>query len=111
MTVNNALILGLKNTKYNQRNLEEEEDDKPTLYFKKPQQLLDIFAELEENNLSLIQNCQETEETLEDLRQKIASTKEKMDHETESLTSQIDFLKNGIAKEEEKAKMLEEKSK
>ena len=32
------------------------------MYFKKPQQLLDIFAELEERNLFLIQNSQETEE-------------------------------------------------
>lgn len=47
-------------------------------YFSTPQQLLDIFSELEENNLQLIQNCQETEETLEDLRVKISETSHRM---------------------------------
>lgn len=63
----------------------EEEDsvlryngEKPLLYFETPQQLLDLFAELEENNLSLIQNCQETEETLEDLKEKIRETENRM---------------------------------
>lgn len=55
-----------------------ESDDELLLYFKSPQQLLDIFAELEENNLALIQNCQETEETLEDLKQKIVDTESRM---------------------------------
>jgi hypothetical protein len=50
----------------------------PELYFTDPQQLLDIFAELEEQNLSLIQNSQETEEALEELKQTIELTKTKM---------------------------------
>jgi hypothetical protein len=48
------------------------------LYFTDPQQLLDIFAELEEQNLSLIQNSQETEEALEEMKQNIKMTKQKM---------------------------------
>ena len=39
------------------------------LYFTSPEQLLQLFSELEEENLSHIQNSQETEELLEDLRQ------------------------------------------
>ena len=50
----------------------------PQLYFTDPQQLLDIFAELEEQNLSLIQNSQETEEALEEMKQTIKQTKNKM---------------------------------
>jgi cilia- and flagella-associated protein 100 len=46
------------------------------MYFKEPSQLLDIFTQLEERNLFLIQNVQETEEALEELKQKF--------HETES---------------------------
>ncbi|TPX71509.1 hypothetical protein SpCBS45565_g01080 [Spizellomyces sp. 'palustris'] len=87
------------------------EDEEPLLYFKTPQQLLDIFAELEENNLALIQNCQETEETLEELKQKIVDTEARMEHETQSLKQQIDFLNAAIAREDEKAKMLEERAK
>ena len=48
------------------------------LYFTDPQQLLDIFAELEEQNLSLIQNSQETEEALEEMKNTIKQTKIKM---------------------------------
>lgn len=44
------------------------------LYFTKPSQLLQIFSELEEQNLSLIQNSQETEELLEDLRHTFKET-------------------------------------
>ena len=55
-----------------------ESDEEPELFFTDPQQLLDIFAELEEQNLSLIQNSQETEETLEEIRQNIMATEGKM---------------------------------
>ena len=48
------------------------------LYFTDPQQLLDIFSELEEQNLSLIQNSQETEETLEEMRQTRAMTEQRL---------------------------------
>ena len=50
----------------------------PELFFGDPQQLLDIFAELEEQNLSLIQNSQETEEALEEMKQTIKQTQERM---------------------------------
>ncbi|KAJ3018044.1 Coiled-coil domain-containing protein 38 [Thoreauomyces humboldtii] len=89
----------------------ENEDDEALLFFKTPQQLLDIFAELEENNLALIQNCQETEETLEELKQKIVDTEARMDQETQNLKQQIDFLNAAIAREEDKAKLLEERAK
>ena len=53
-------------------------EEEAPLFFNNPQQLLDIFAELEENNLSLIQNCQEMEETLEELKQKTMETEKNM---------------------------------
>ena len=57
---------------------DNEEEKDPLEYFKTPDQLLDIFTVLEENNLALIQACQESEETLEDLKAKIAATDTKM---------------------------------
>ncbi|ORZ38127.1 hypothetical protein BCR44DRAFT_66373 [Catenaria anguillulae PL171] len=89
---------------------DEDPNAVPPLYFTTPQQLLDIFSELEENNLSLIQNCQETEETLEELKVKILETEQRMDAETESLRQQIEFLQGAISKEEDKARTLEEKA-
>lgn len=85
--------------------------DESLIYFTSPQQLLDIFSELEENNLALIQNCQETEETLEELKAKIVDTTARMENETSNLNQQIEFLNAAIAKEEEKAKVLEERAK
>ncbi|KAJ8046504.1 hypothetical protein HOLleu_05190 [Holothuria leucospilota] len=86
-------------------------DEEPVLYFTEPQQLLDIFQELEEQNLSLIQNSQETEEALEEIKQTISLTEEKMDRETNILKQQISILTSAIDREEEKAKDLEHKSK
>ena len=59
-------------------------------------QLLDIFAQLEEQNLFLIQNCQETEEALEELKMKYRETKQRMDAETDGLQAQIDVLQSAI---------------
>ena len=81
----------------------------PPMYFTRPQQLLDIFAALEERNLFLIQNSQETEEQLEELKQKLEHTKDKMNEETEQLNAQINSLKAAIAAEEAKAATLGER--
>lgn len=53
-------------------------DEECQLYFTCPSQLLQLFSELEEQNLSLIQNSQETEELLEDLRQTHKETEHSM---------------------------------
>ena len=90
---------------------EEDSDDDVELFFTDPLQLLDIFTELEEQNLSLIQNSQETEEALEEMRKTIQQTQDKMNKETEALKQQIRLLKQATQEEEEKAAELEMKSK
>ena len=50
----------------------------PELYYTDPQQLLDLLTELEEQNLSLIQNSRETEEALEDIHYTMDLTQKKM---------------------------------
>ena len=54
-------------------------DEECPMYFKQPRQLLDIFEELEEQNLFLIQNCQETERQAEELKQQFADSKREND--------------------------------
>lgn len=81
---------------------DEDEDDDLELFFSDPQQLLDIFLELEEQNLSLIQNSQDTEEALEEMKQTITKTKIKMERETEMLKRQIESLNAEIRKEMER---------
>lgn len=92
-----------------EREDEIEEEEELDLWFKEPQQLLDIFLELEEQNLSLIQNSQDTEEALEEMKQTITKTKTKMEKETELLKKQINSLNEEIHVEVEKVpKLLEE---
>lgn len=81
---------------------EDESDDDLELFFTDPQQLLDIFLELEEQNLSLIQNSQDTEEALEEMKQTINKTRNKMEKETELLKKQISALNDEIKSEVEK---------
>jgi hypothetical protein len=50
-------------------------EEEVPMYFQQPKQLMDIFSALEEQNLFLIQNSQETEHTLEELRHAFADTK------------------------------------
>ena len=87
-----------------QKNENEDDDDDEDLelYFSDPQQLLDIFLELEEQNLSLIQNSQDTEEALEEMKQTINKTRNKMEKETELLKKQIAALNDEIKREVEK---------
>ncbi|XP_060622190.1 cilia- and flagella-associated protein 100 [Anolis sagrei] len=89
---------------------EEEDDEEPELYFTDPHQLLNLFTELEEQNLSLIQNSQETEETMDELRHTLTNTRNKMDHEIEQLKQLTVTLQSNIIKEEETAADLELKS-
>jgi hypothetical protein len=84
----------------------EIEDREVPMYFTQPQQLMDIFAALEEQNLFLIQNSQETEHTLEELRLAFKDTKVTMNSQTEQLQLQIDDLKREIELEEQRAQFL-----
>jgi hypothetical protein len=89
-----------------QTNWEEmsSDDDPDEMYFKRPEQLLKIFAQLEERNLFLIQNVQETEEALEELKQKMADTEQKMKEKTAQLDKNIGGLEEKIKIEKEKQK-------
>lgn len=57
---------------------EGEGEGKAQLYFTDPAELVSIFTELEEQNLSLIQNSQETEITLEEMKQNKQMVEQKM---------------------------------
>ncbi|CAF1302464.1 unnamed protein product [Adineta ricciae] len=76
------------------------------LFFTDPQQLLDIFTELEEQNLSLIQNSQDHEEQLEEITRDLNKTMEEKNKETEELQRQVTELEHAIASEQYKEKEL-----
>ena len=89
---------------------EPEEDKEVPMYFTRPQQLLDLFTALEESNLFLIQNSQETEAALEELKTKFADTKTRMDSDSLALQTQINALRASIKVEEEKGQHLHERA-
>merc|ERR1711871_704722 len=72
----------------------DDENEEIPIYFKESTQLLDIFTQLEESNLFLIQNSQETEQALEELKTKFADTKARMDADSRALEAQIESLKS-----------------
>jgi hypothetical protein len=55
---------------------QHEDHDVEELYFTQPQQMMDELARIEERNLFLIQNCQTTEEQIEELKQKMGTTRD-----------------------------------
>jgi hypothetical protein len=83
-----------------------ESDSEMPMYFKEPQQLLDVFTALEEQNLFLIQNSQETEQALEELKQNYRHTRKKLDDKTSSLEQNMEELNEQIHHEEYKAESL-----
>jgi len=85
----------------------EEEDSELPMYFIDPAQLLSIFSQLEESNLFLIQNSQETESALEELKQEHSDTKDRMDSKTDSLKGNINELESQIHHEEAKVQLLQ----
>lgn len=69
------------------------------LYFQEPKQLLDIFTSLEESNLFLIQNSQDTEQALEELDQKFAAmrkTREAMSNKMKLQIGQLEDRKSVV---------------
>eukprot|EP00698_Gefionella_okellyi_P019192 TRINITY_DN5850_c0_g2_i1.p1 TRINITY_DN5850_c0_g2~~TRINITY_DN5850_c0_g2_i1.p1 ORF type:complete len:569 (-),score=170.89 TRINITY_DN5850_c0_g2_i1:95-1738(-) len=89
---------------------DESSDDELPMYFVDPKQLLDIFAQLEESNLFLIRNCQEAEESLEELKAKYEETRARMSDRTEGLDAQISALEAAIAEEEDKASGMQSRT-
>lgn len=84
--------------------------DKYQMFWTSPGQLMEIFGQLEEQNLFLIQNAQETEEALEELKAKFVETRERMEGESTALQQQIEALREAITVETEKARLHRDKA-
>ncbi|XP_051985520.1 cilia- and flagella-associated protein 100 [Xyrauchen texanus] len=71
----------------------------PELFFTDPQELLNLITELEEQNISLIQNSREREEALEEFRKSAELTCKNMESETKQLKRHIDIMTDTIQRE------------
>ena len=85
---------------------EDEQVKEMPVYFTKPQQLFDTFDELEEKNLFLIQNLQETEQALEELKSKLKNRRDHFDPQARSLEQQKEELERAIEEEKKRAQSL-----
>eukprot|EP01065_Artemidia_motanka_P030633 TRINITY_DN36682_c0_g1_i1.p1 TRINITY_DN36682_c0_g1~~TRINITY_DN36682_c0_g1_i1.p1 ORF type:complete len:549 (+),score=281.87 TRINITY_DN36682_c0_g1_i1:58-1704(+) len=86
--------------------LDNTDPDKVPMFFTEPDKILSIFQEIEENNLFLIQNCQEIEQALDELKAKYEESKQKMDRQVATLKSQIEVERQRIAVETSKKHAL-----
>ncbi|XP_038555253.1 cilia- and flagella-associated protein 100-like [Micropterus salmoides] len=84
-------------------------EDEPELYFTDPKQLLDLVTELTEQNLSLIQNSTRVEETLEELRQSMETTRKKIEKDEEQLMLELNDMNQRIDKEKARGTKLKQK--
>ncbi|XP_011239641.1 cilia- and flagella-associated protein 100 isoform X2 [Mus musculus] len=100
----------LSSTMFPSQDDTDSDGEELALYFTEPQQLLDVFTKLEEENLSLIQNTQEMEETLDELNVTLKNTQIRMDKEVNLLKQWIASMMISISKEEESAAELELKA-
>ncbi|XP_075456502.1 coiled-coil domain-containing protein 38 isoform X2 [Ascaphus truei] len=89
----------------------DSDEEETELYFTDPQQLLQIFVQLEEQNLTLIQNSQETDETMQEIRETGYTIQDKLNLKTNVLIEHRDMLTAACIEEEAKAADLELKAK
>ncbi|XP_011364247.1 coiled-coil domain-containing protein 38 [Pteropus vampyrus] len=85
-------------------------DLEPELYFREPEELLQVFTELEEQNLTLVQYSQDVDENLEDVNKREKLIQDKINSNIEFLLEHKEMLKANCVREEEKAAELELRS-
>lgn len=86
----------------------ESSGEEMPLYFEEPKQLLEIFTALEESNLFLIQNSQDTEQALEELQQKFDEMKKTSDAKSAKMEQNIAHLNQQINDERGKCDELKQ---
>ena len=76
------------------------------MYFKDPEQLMEIYTRLEEGNVALIQSMQETEQSLENLRNSLKQKKAEFDQKLSGLREHKLQLEKNKAEKYEKVRAL-----
>ncbi|XP_050995742.1 coiled-coil domain-containing protein 38 [Acomys russatus] len=82
----------------------------PEIYFKEPEELLQVLTELEEQNLTLVQYSQDVDENLEDVNRREKFIQDKINNNIEFLMEHKQMLRQNCEREEEKAAELELRS-
>lgn len=85
-------------------------DLEPEIYFKEPDELLQVLTELEEQNLTLVQYSQDIDENLEDVNKRERIIQDKINSNIDFISEQKELLRANCVREEEKAAELELRS-
>ncbi|OCT88866.1 cilia- and flagella-associated protein 100 isoform X2 [Xenopus laevis] len=93
----------------NEKTEDFDSDEEPELYFTHPQQLLQLYSELEEEYVSQSKNFQEFEERVPEPQEQAVSMQEKMGKKIHIATNRKAFLIEACTREEEKTTDLEQK--
>ncbi|KAH8866503.1 Cilia- and flagella-associated protein [Schistosoma japonicum] len=106
-TINKALSIESKLsrpiTPYESSSSEDSDDE---VYFKNPNEILTSLRDLEEANLRLIQHCQESDDSMEILRNQVKETVDNFEKDIQILSQHQKFLKDAINSEENKTQYL-----
>jgi AraC-like DNA-binding protein len=79
-------------------------DEDIPMYFNKPQQVLEIFSSMEEENLFLIQNTQEAEQSLDEMSTRFQESKREVQQKVDTMQENINQLKSNINLKQEEIK-------
>ncbi|BBM97952.1 cilia- and flagella-associated protein 100 [Marchantia polymorpha subsp. ruderalis] len=90
--------------------IDDEVEVEETMYFQQPHQLLEIFSDLEVENLALMQQSQDVEGALENLKTKLRETQGKNDLKISGLRSQLQVIETAVKNEEERQRMMQSKT-
>ncbi len=71
-------------------------DEDIPMYFQQPQQLVDIFSNMEEENLFLIQNAHEAEQSLDEMSNRFQDSKQDVQEKVDAMQDKINLLKYSI---------------
>lgn len=93
----------LNSSQDQEREICSDEDEEPELYFTDPQQLLSVFAEMEEQNFSYLCNFQETQKEINELQHTFINAQQRKDRERAQLKEVSLTLKSTVTKLEERA--------
>ena len=97
-----ASLQTLRGTLKNQNKSEQRVQEEPAIKFDEPEELLVLFEELEDQNLSLIQNGQDLEESMEELKCRSEHAREKLTRNIKFLIEQVALVERSAEREEEK---------
>ncbi|XP_073507774.1 coiled-coil domain-containing protein 38 [Phyllobates terribilis] len=86
-------------------------EEEPEIFFTDPQQLLQIFAELEEQNAILIKKAEELDETMQEVKERRVISEERMNQRLKSRNEHKKKCSEALAREQEQIAELELKVK